>query len=117
MGKIIQFKNKPTPLSYGQYYYDNDDNTMESVEDSDSVKKPYNKFSNQTLQTTVVSDEARDLIIDEQSINLIKELNNYSWLEKKSRTPVDKWNHLLDAARYAVTYQLQNPNKGRYYIS
>ena len=58
-----------------------------------------------------------DLIIDEQSINLIKELNNYSWLEKKSRTPVDKWNHLLDAARYAVTYQLQNPNKGRYYIS
>ena len=58
-----------------------------------------------------------DLIIDEQSINLIKELNNDSWLEKKSRTPVDKWNHLLDAARYAVTYQLQNPNKGRYYIS
>ena len=58
-----------------------------------------------------------DLIVDENSINLIKELNNYSWLEKKSKTPQDKWNHLLDAVRYSVSYQLQNPNKGTYYIS
>ena len=57
-----------------------------------------------------------DLIIDEQSINLIKELNNYSWLEKKSNTPIDKYNHLIDAIRYAVSYQLQNPNRGKYYI-
>jgi phage terminase large subunit len=57
-----------------------------------------------------------DLIVDEQSINLIKELNNYSWLEKKSNTPIDKHNHLIDAIRYAVSYQLQNPNKGKYYI-
>jgi len=66
MGKIIQFKNKPKPLSYGQYYYDNDDNIMEQVEDSAGIKKPYNKFSNQTLQTTVVSDEVRDLIIQKK---------------------------------------------------
>jgi phage terminase large subunit len=58
-----------------------------------------------------------DLIIDPNSINLIKELNNYSWLEKKSRTPQDAFNHLLDAIRYAVSYQLQNPNRGTYYIS
>ena len=57
-----------------------------------------------------------DLIVDEQSINLIKELNNYSWLEKKSNTPIDKYNHLIDAIRYAVSYQLQNPNRGKYYI-
>ena len=58
-----------------------------------------------------------DLIIDEDSINLIKELNNYAWLERKSNTPIDKFNHLLDAIRYAVTYQLQNKNRGNYYIS
>ena len=58
-----------------------------------------------------------DLIVDQQSINLIKELNNYSWLEKKSKTPQDKWNHILDAIRYSITYQLQNPNRGTYYIS
>ena len=58
-----------------------------------------------------------DLVIDNNSINLIKELNNYSWLEKKSKTPQDKWNHLIDAIRYSVSYQLQNPNRGTYYIS
>ena len=58
-----------------------------------------------------------DLIIDPNSINLIKELNNYCWLERKSNTPIDKWNHCIDAIRYAVSYQLQNPNRGTYYIS
>lgn len=58
-----------------------------------------------------------DLIVEENSINLIKELNNYSWLEKKSKTPQDKFNHIIDAIRYAVSYQLQNPNRGTYYIS
>ena len=58
-----------------------------------------------------------DLVVDENSINLIKELNNYSWLEKKSKTPQDNWNHLIDAIRYAVSYQLQNPNRGTYFVS
>ena len=56
-----------------------------------------------------------DLIIDEESTDLIKELNNYCWLEKKSQTPIDKFNHAIDALRYAVSYQLQNPNKGEYH--
>lgn len=58
-----------------------------------------------------------DLIISEDSINLVKELNNYSWLERKSNTPIDKFNHLIDAVRYAVSFQLQNPNRGKYTIS
>ena len=57
-----------------------------------------------------------NLIIDENSVDLIKELNNYCWLEKKSETPIDKFNHALDALRYAVSYQLANPNKGKYSI-
>ena len=57
-----------------------------------------------------------DLIIDENSVDLIKELNNYCWLERKSETPIDKFNHALDALRYAVSYQLANPNKGKYSI-
>ena len=55
-----------------------------------------------------------DLVISEDSINLVKELNNYSWLEKKSNTPIDKFNHLIDAVRYAVSFQLKNPNRGKY---
>jgi phage terminase large subunit len=57
-----------------------------------------------------------DLIIDPDSVELIKELNNYCWLEKKSQTPCDNWNHCLDALRYAVSYQLQNPNSGEYFL-
>ena len=57
-----------------------------------------------------------DLIIEEDSVELIKELNNYCWLEKKSQTPCDNWNHCLDALRYAVSYQLQNPNSGEYFL-
>jgi phage terminase large subunit len=57
-----------------------------------------------------------DLIIDADSTELIKELNNYCWLEKKSQTPCDNWNHCLDALRYSVSYQLQNPNSGEYFL-
>lgn len=57
-----------------------------------------------------------DLIIDKDSIELIKELNNYCWLERKSETPIDNYNHAIDALRYAVSYQLANPNKGNYFI-
>jgi len=42
------------------------------------------------------------LVVDPTSINLVKELNNYSWKEK-GLLPIDNYNHLLDALRYAVT--------------
>ena len=57
-----------------------------------------------------------DLVVSPDSTNLIKELNNYRWLERKSNTPIDKYNHLIDAVRYAVGYQLQNPNRGKYIV-
>mgnify|MGYP003627763088 CR=1 FL=1 len=57
-----------------------------------------------------------DLVIDSESIELIKELNNYCWLERKSQTPQDSFNHCLDALRYSVSYQLQNPNSGEYFL-
>jgi len=58
-----------------------------------------------------------DLVIDPDSINLIKELNNYTWLSKKSNTPIDNHNHIIDAIRYSLSYQLINKNKGKYSIS
>ena len=58
-----------------------------------------------------------DIIVSPDSTNLIKELNNYRWLERKSNTPIDKYNHLIDAVRYAVGFQLQNPNRGKYTVS
>ena len=56
------------------------------------------------------------IIIDKDSINLIKELNNYVWHDKKSETPIDDYNHLLDALGYAVWNYIGKPNKGKYYV-
>lgn len=47
-----------------------------------------------------------ELIIDPSSLNLVKEMNNYAWNDKKSETPIDAWNHLIDAIRYGVTHAL-----------
>jgi phage terminase large subunit len=57
-----------------------------------------------------------DLVISPDSQDLIKELNNYCWLERKSNTPIDDYNHAIDAIRYAITYQLEKPNRGKYFI-
>lgn len=41
------------------------------------------------------------IVVTKDSKNLIKELNNYIWADKKTAVPVDKFNHLIDALRYA----------------
>jgi phage terminase large subunit len=56
-----------------------------------------------------------ELIIEANSTNLIKELNNYSWHDKKSETPIDNFNHLLDALGYAV-WDMLVKKKGVYGI-
>lgn len=42
-----------------------------------------------------------EIIVEHNSLNIIKELNNYAWADKKSNTPVDAYNHAIDAIRYA----------------
>lgn len=47
------------------------------------------------------------LIIDEESTNLAKELNNYIWNDRRAGIPIDAWNHLCDALNYDVRFILQ----------
>lgn len=57
------------------------------------------------------------IVLDTESKNLIKEFNNYSWVEKTNKTvPEDKWNHCIDAARYFIYMTLSNPNRGKYFV-
>ena len=42
--------------------------------------------------------------------NYIKELNNYVWNDRKSNTPIDNHNHLIDATRYAFDDLVQDSN-------
>jgi len=40
------------------------------------------------------------IIVDPDSVNLHRELNNWVWLDKKGEIPLDDFNHLIDAGRY-----------------
>lgn len=55
------------------------------------------------------------MVVDRDSHGIIREINNYVWHEKGLR-PVDKFNHYLDAIRYAMMYLLQGVNSGNYTI-
>ena len=50
------------------------------------------------------------LVVDPESKNLKKELNNYVWHDKKSNTPIDDWNHLIDPIRYVILELTEAPN-------
>jgi phage terminase large subunit len=41
------------------------------------------------------------IVVSQESKTIIKELNNYVWNDKRSDTPVDDFNHTIDAIRYA----------------
>ena len=55
------------------------------------------------------------LVVDENSANLIKELENYEW-SKKKEAPVDAFNHCIDSIRYIVTELLRPQHNGVYHF-
>ena len=55
-----------------------------------------------------------DIIIDKSSTELIKEFNNYAW--KEPGRPIDKYNHGIDAIRYAVSKLYKPKSSGVYNI-
>lgn len=56
-----------------------------------------------------------EIIVDKSSPTIITELNNYVWKTKNS-TPIDSYNHCLDAIRYALEYLVRGKSLGRYVI-
>ena len=61
-----------------------------------------------------------NLIVTEDSINTIKELRNYKFIEDKNgqltNKPIDAYNHALDSLRYSIVNKLTKPNYGKYAI-
>jgi len=60
------------------------------------------------------------LFVTKDSLNVIKEMQNYKWQEDKNgnlfNKPIDSFNHAIDAMRYATYNRLSRPNYGRYAI-
>jgi phage terminase large subunit len=60
------------------------------------------------------------LHVTKDSVNLIKELNNYKWVTDKDgnklNKPIDMFNHALDAIRYVALNKLKTTYSGKYNI-
>ena len=60
------------------------------------------------------------LNVTKNSVNMIKEFRNYKWSEDKNgnvlNSPVDMFNHTIDAVRYALYDKLSRPNYGKYAV-
>lgn len=56
-----------------------------------------------------------EIIVDKNSHNIMKEFNNYVWQERNQK-PIDKFNHYVDAIRYALQYLAQGVGSGKYVV-
>ena len=60
------------------------------------------------------------IFVTSRSKNLIKELQSYTWMKDREgntiNKPIQGFDHCIDSCRYAISSQLSNPNKGKYFI-
>lgn len=57
------------------------------------------------------------IVVSPESINIIKELNNYAWHDRKSQTAIDAFNHTLDPIGYVLWDIIGKPNRGKYVLA
>jgi len=64
--------------------------------------------------------KSKKIFVTSRSVNGIKEFRNYKYHEDKNgritNVPVDKFNHFIDATRYAMTWKMLKANYGKYVI-
>lgn len=58
-----------------------------------------------------------EIIIDPGSTNIIREMNNYVWENKKSNVPVDAYNHTIDSIRYYCYPKIKEQPKQRSFFA
>ena len=69
-----------------------------------------------TIESGITTMQDYEIVLEPNSSNIAKELNNYVYLDKGSKLYCDDWNHAIDGARYNIIYNLDNPNKGNYSV-
>lgn len=69
-----------------------------------------------SILTGISLMQDHQMIVDSNSINLIREFNNYSW-KLSGSIPHDSHNHLCDSSRYAIQYLLtRSVPHGSYFV-
>ena len=76
--------------------------------------KPVKKGKDSILFGIDILSSQDTLYVPASCTNMIKELRNYIWETDKDghklNKPIDKWNHLIDAARYFAMMKLKKTN-------
>ncbi len=112
-GQDFGFSNDPTTLvecnidTSNKRIYINERYYLQAL----TTSQIYNLNKQHCFDSLIIADSAEPRLINElqtAGLNIVPAI--------KSSTPIDNHNHLLDALRYAVSHQLENPNKGNYFI-
>jgi phage terminase large subunit len=79
---------------------------IQNLEDSGmSLVYPVVKYANSVVDG-INKVQGYKLHVIKGSVNIIKELNNYCWMKDRheafTNTPIDKFNHAMDAMRYST---------------
>jgi phage terminase large subunit len=65
------------------------------------------KKGNDSVRAGIKKLEGLEIFVTEDSTNILEELTNYCWSTDKNKDltnkPIDRYNHAIDAIRYAVT--------------
>ena len=86
------------------------------ISDLSSKKVNIQAVKKGTIESGVTRMQDYELVVSPESVNIVKELNNYVYADKGSKLYVDDFNHAIDGIRYNITFHLDNPNKGKYHI-
>ena len=69
-----------------------------------------------TIESGITMMLDYQLIVERNSHNIAKELNNYAYMDRGSKLYIDNFNHTIDGIRYNVIYNLDNPQRGNYFV-
>ena len=69
-----------------------------------------------TIESGITIMLGYELIVEPNSKNIAKELNNHTYADKGSKLYIDDFNHAIDGSRYNIIYHLDRPNRGNYDI-
>ena len=86
------------------------------IEDLRHLKVNIQAVKKGTIESGISRMQDFEIIVEPNSSNIAKELNNYAYKDKGSQLYIDDYNHAIDGIRYNVIYHLDNPNKGNYFV-
>ena len=69
-----------------------------------------------TIESGITIMLGYEIVVEPNSKNIAKELNNHTYADKGSKLYIDDFNHAIDGSRYNIIYHLDRPNRGNYDI-